>query len=369
LPLSVAERDFDLALREWRSVVGPANVVDSSPGLDGYRDAYSPLEDNAPQASAAVLPNSVEQVQEVMRIASRYGVPVWPISTGRNLAYGGAAPRISHRVTSVEQTGESAVVHADTPNGPVSIAAPWVIGCDGAGSAVRISQNIEFEGYTWPERFLLIHTKEDFSDLYGRVNFIADGPKWQLVVRIPYGPGPDDWLFRVVSSVPEGMDVAEAASPEALQENLRRLRPEKSEFPVANWSIYNVHQRVAKTYRQGRVLLVGDAAHVNNPMGGQGLNSGIHDALNFAGKFKQVWADPGKDALLDLYDRQRRITNWEYIQKISVENKQRNEETDPAARRGNIDFLNSLKDNDDARFGFLHRWSMGESLDFAESVQ
>jgi len=64
LPLSVAERDFDLALREWRSVVGPANVVDSSPGLDGYRDAYSPLEDNAPQASAAVLPNSVEQVQE-----------------------------------------------------------------------------------------------------------------------------------------------------------------------------------------------------------------------------------------------------------------------------------------------------------------
>lgn len=275
----------------------------------------------------------------------------------------------SHRVTSVEQTGESAVVHADTPNGPVRIAAPWVIGCDGAGSAVRISQNIEFEGYTWPERFLLIHTKEDFSDLYGRVNFIADGPKWQLVVRIPYGPGPDDWLFRVVSSVPEGMDVAEAASPDALQENLRRLRPGKSEFPVANWSIYNVHQRVAKTYRQGRVLLVGDAAHVNNPMGGQGLNSGIHDALNFAGKFKQVWADPGKDALLDLYDRQRRITNWEYIQKISVENKQRNEETDPAARRGNIDFLNSLKHNDDARFGFLHRWSMGESLDFAESVQ
>lgn len=98
LPLSVAERDFDLALREWRSVVGPANVVDSSPGLDGYRDAYSPLEDNAPQASAAVLPNSVEQVQEVMRIASRYGLPVWPISTGRNLAYGGAAPRMSGTV-------------------------------------------------------------------------------------------------------------------------------------------------------------------------------------------------------------------------------------------------------------------------------
>ncbi len=275
----------------------------------------------------------------------------------------------SHVVTGVEQSENQATVNAETPNGPVKFVGPWVIGCDGASSAVRTSQNIEFEGYTWPERFLMIHTTEDFSDEHGRVNFIADGANWQLVVRIPFGPKPDDWLFRIVAGVPEGVADDLVLSPEYLQENLRRLRPEQAEFPIVKSSIYNVHQRVAKTYRTGRIILVGDAAHINNPMGGQGLNCGIHDALNLAKKFKQVWNDASQDGLLDLYDRQRRITNWEYIQKISVENKARNEEPDLDKRRETIDFLKSLENDDDARFAFLNRWSMGESLDFAENIE
>ena len=277
--------------------------------------------------------------------------------------------RFGYEVTGVRQTSDHAVVQANTPGGPVEITCPWVIACDGARSAVRTSQDIEFQGYTWPERFMLVHTKEDFSERYGRVNFIADGPQWQLLVRIPYGPDPDDWLFRVVSSVPDELSEQDAAAPEALQRQLLRLHPEKDRIPVANWTFYNIHQRVAQTFRKGRVLLVGDAAHVNNPIGGQGLNAGIHDAMNLAGKFKQVWLDPDKDALLDLYDRQRRITNWEYIQKISVENKKRNEEPDLAKRSEMMSFMRSLENDAEARFDFLNRWSMGESLDFAERVR
>jgi hypothetical protein len=93
-----------------------------------------------------------------------------------------------------------------------------------------------------------------------------------------------------------------------------------------------VHQRVAKTFRQGRVLLAGDAAHINNPLGGMGLNGGVHDAVNLAGKLAQVIQ--GEDAaLLDLYDRQRRGVTVEHVQRQTIQNKQNLEAKDPEAAR------------------------------------
>lgn len=274
----------------------------------------------------------------------------------------------SHKVIGASQNGETVTVVAATAEGSKQFSGAWLLGCDGANSAVRSSQQIEFEGYTWPERFLMIHTKHDFSDEFGRVNFIADGPNWQLVVKIPFGPGVDDWLMRIVSCAPADARDEQVLSPENLQANLQRLSKSQPHWPIAGATIYNIHQRVARTFRKGRVVLLGDAAHVNNPIGAQGLNSGIHDAMNLAPKMAEVWKEPDKVGLLDLYDRQRRQTNWEFIQKISVENKQRNEETDLQKRAGAIAFMKSLVDNDDARLSFLDRWSMGESLDYAARI-
>jgi FAD/FMN-containing dehydrogenase len=96
-PPGISERDFASALEEFRSAVGAEQVFTSDDDLNLYRDAYSPFkgeaEDRVP--SAAVAPNTVEQVQAVVRIANRYRVPLWTISTGRNLGYGGAAPAYS----------------------------------------------------------------------------------------------------------------------------------------------------------------------------------------------------------------------------------------------------------------------------------
>jgi 3-(3-hydroxy-phenyl)propionate hydroxylase len=274
----------------------------------------------------------------------------------------------SHKVVGASQSSDSVTVVAATQQGEKRFTGSWLLGCDGANSPVRSSQQIEFEGYTWPERFLMIHTQHDFSGEFGRVNFIADGPKWQLVVKIPFGPGADDWLVRIVSSVPADARDDQVLSPENLQANLQRLSTRQPHWPITGATIYNIHQRVAKTFRKGRIVLLGDAAHVNNPIGAQGLNSGIHDAMNLAPKLLEVWRHPERVALLDLYDRQRRQTNWEFIQKISVENKQRNEETDLQKRAGAIAFMKTLVDNDDARFAFLDRWSMGESLDYAARI-
>lgn len=96
--------------------------------------------------------------------------------------------------------------------------------------------------------------------------------------------------------------------------------------------MYDVHQRVAGSFRQGRIILAGDAAHINNPIGGMGMNSGFQDGLNVAEKLAEIRNGAEPDPLLDRYDRQRRLTAIEYVQAQSIANKRMLEERD--LRRG-----------------------------------
>ena len=100
IPPGVSERDFQRTIDRFESVVGKDWVFTSAEDVALYRDAYSPLwsEEDEKVASAAVAPDSAEQVQEIVRIANEYRVPLYPISTGRNLGYGGAAPALSGSV-------------------------------------------------------------------------------------------------------------------------------------------------------------------------------------------------------------------------------------------------------------------------------
>src|SRR5205085_4145175 len=108
---------------------------------------------------------------------------------------------------------------------------------------------------------------------------------------------------------------------------------------IAHITLYRVHQRVATTFRVGRAFLAGDAAHVNNPIGGMGMNGGIHDAVNLADKLARVIRREGSDDLLDLYSRQRRHAAVSYIQKQTIANKRLMEERDPAVRKANFEAL------------------------------
>ena len=143
-------------------------------------------------------------------------------------------------------------------------------------------------------------------------------------------------------------------------------RPEPYDIPYA--SIYRVHQRVAKDWRVGRILLAGDAAHLNNPLGAFGLNGGLHDAILLAGYLGRVWRGEADASLLDLYVRQRRTANVEFVQTQSIGNKKMLEEADPAAREEAFAELRRIAADREAARDFLIKSSMIWSVRRAAEV-
>lgn len=190
----------------------------------------------------------------------------------------------------------------------------WLIGADGAGSAVRRSLGVAFAGMTYPERFLVASTRTPVEELLpgiASVNYVFDPTEWLVLLRTP-----DHW--RVLFPTPDGTpDAHELAR---LPERLRGVAD--TSWDIAHASLYSVHQRVAETFRAGRVLLAGDAAHVNNPLGGMGMNSGIHDAVLMAGALADVPAGASEGAL-DAVAAARRETALSFVQRVSHANWER----------------------------------------------
>ena len=134
-------------------------------------------------------------------------------------------------------------------------------------------------------------------------------------------------------------------------------------------NIYVTHQRVAETLRKGRVLLAGDSAHVNNPIGGMGLNGGIQDGVNLADKLARVLVGGEPDTLLDLYDLQRRTVAVEFVQEQSIANKKRLETREPEARKKNLDELRAMAADPERARQFLLRTAMIASQKRADSLE
>jgi len=242
-----------------------------------------------------------------------------------------------------------------------SFSADYVIGCDGGRSTVRKELGIEFEGYTWPERFLVITTKFDFAAALGCCarNYMAGPEEWTNLFKVSGDDLKGRW--RAVYNTREDESDEEALSDESVRARLSRVYVPESERDYLHLNLYKVHQRVAKQFRQGRVFLCGDAAHVNNPIGGLGLNSGIHEAWDLA----QLLAEE-KD--LDRYERIRRPLNIEYVQEQTVANKKRLEEREAARREARFDELRGMADDPAKHKAFLMRASLIESARRAEAL-
>jgi 3-(3-hydroxy-phenyl)propionate hydroxylase len=278
-----------------------------------------------------------------------------------------AEVRFSHEVTDFSQNADSVTVTAQTPAGIEKFEAQWLVGADGGRSTVRKVMGVGFEGYTWPERFLVASTQYDYEPHGFRLNtYVADPVDWNAMFKMP-GDGPPG-LWRVLFPVAPGEDESAALSEANIERLMQGFLPKAGRYAIEYKSIYKVHQRVASDFRVGRVLLAGDAAHLNNPIGAFGLNGGIHDAVNLAGKLGKVCRGESDDRLLDLYVRQRRTVNLEYVQEFSIKNLQRLTARTEAERRRNFDALRQAASTLEGTRNFLLGSSMIASVRRAEAI-
>jgi 3-(3-hydroxy-phenyl)propionate hydroxylase len=267
--------------------------------------------------------------------------------------------RFGTRLDTLRIEGDGVVLELQTPEGPELLTASYVIGADGPRSAVRNALGTDFEGFTYPERFAITSTSVDMQELLpdlGQVNYISDPEEWLFILRTP-----ESW--RVVWPVPEGMSPEEASSPERLQSQLQGVASYEPGYPVIDHQVYNVHQRVAEAMRVGPVLLAGDAAHINSPIGGVGLNSGIHDAMDAARRLVRI-VHEGADAEAELatYDRVRRTVAVEYVQADTQRNTDRLREKEEAVRLQHQDDMRELAADPESARAYIRRVSLLESV-------
>ena len=241
-------------------------------------------------------------------------------------------------------------------------AGRYLIGCDGGRSTVRKALGIDFEGYTFPERFLVLTTPFDFANEHGVAYraYFSDPTEWANLFKVAGDDMRGRW--RAVFPTIPGQSDDDVLNEDATEARLQKFFPKSGRYDIIHRNIYNVHQRVAKSFRDGRVFLAGDSAHVNNPIGGLGLNCGIHDAMGIASLLSAVISGEKPESELSRYDAERRPMNIEYVQQQTIANKKRLEEKDPAVREANFDALRRTAADPKAHRDFLMRTSLLASV-------
>ena len=288
-------------------------------------------------------------VEEALKMAS--GNDLIEIRTGTELVgFGQAADSVTAAVETADGEREE-------------LRGTHLVGCEGAHSVVRKQLGIDFEGFAFPDRTMTLSVLFDFDSIlpYGYRNYILDPIEWANLFR---------WtdLWRVVLPADVDADPDALLDDDAIEAGLQRFHPTGRPYEVVSKSLYTVHQRVAETFRVGRVLLAGDAAHVNSPIGAMGMNSGIHDAVNLAAKLSSVRRGDAGDELLDRYVRHRRHVAVTHVQAITIRNKKLMAESDPDVRRRNRDELSRAADDPALAREFLLRASLISSVREAAEI-
>ena len=240
----------------------------------------------------------------------------------------------------------------------------YLIGCDGASSAVRKSLGIDFEGMTIPEKYLTLSTPYDFREVFpdlADVAYLSDPDEWVVPLRTRS-------LWRVLVPT-DNLSDEEITDMAHVQKRLNSVAPRDEPYEIVHCTAYRVHERVAADYVQGRVFLAGDAAHINNPLGGMGMNGSIHDAMNLCEKLTTLWKDPTVGiASMQRYNRQRRKVAIETVQAQALRNRQILNETDPAKRQAYYDDLKRIVEDPEKHRDYVLRSSMIQSLRDLEEV-
>jgi 3-(3-hydroxy-phenyl)propionate hydroxylase len=274
-----------------------------------------------------------------------------------------------HEVIDLAQSADSVSVEVRERSGAVTQhAGAYLIGADGGRSTVRRRAGIKFEGFTWPERFIVLTTPYDFQAArgYSYRSYFADPGAWCNCFKVSADGPPGLW--RTVYPAEAGRSDEDLLSDAGVQARMQSFFPSSTPYEIVHRNLYVTHQRVAKTFRKGRVLLAGDAAHANNPIGGMGLNGSIQDAVSLADKLARIVLDGESERLLDLYDLQRRTVAIEFVQDQTIANKKRLEAADPDVRKRNLDDLRATAADPERARQFLLRTSMIASQRRAEGI-
>lgn len=273
-------------------------------------------------------------------------------------------------VIGLRQDDEGVEITVETPDGAREThRGRFLVGCDGGRSIVRKTLGIDFPGFTWEERFIIVSTYYDFekADGWRYRNYVAHPEQWCAMIKVPGEQSEGVWraLFPALGKEPD----EHVLSDEWIQARFAECYPYDPPYELLHRNLYSVHQRVAESFAKGRVALAGDAAHVNNPLGGMGMNSGIHDGLNLAEKLTAAWHGADHAPLLARYDRQRRPMAEKYVQAQSINNKRLLQETDPEARRARLDELSRTAADKDEHRAYLLRASLVQMVEEANAIE
>tara|TARA_B100001094_G_scaffold73260_1_gene69535 strand:+ start:405 stop:1601 length:1197 start_codon:yes stop_codon:yes gene_type:complete len=234
----------------------------------------------------------------------------------------------------------------------------YLIGADGANSIVRRNLGIEFSGFTYEEKFFTLSTEKPLENYFSNlsyVNYVSDPEEWFVLLKAPSA-------WRILVPVPQTLDDKAIKSNDYVSDIFRRVLNSSDPIETIHRTIYRVHQRVVNKMRYGRIMLAGDSAHLNNPLGGFGMNGGLHDAWNLAEKLDGIINHKKDEDLLNLYDRQRRTVMNDFIQKQTIRNKKMIEETGDANYSSEWMRMRNLYENENERREYMLRQSMTQSL-------
>ena len=250
-----------------------------------------------------------------------------------------------HEFISAEQNETCVKVIANTPEGEAEFCAKYLIGCDGSFSKVRENLGLSFDGKIYEDRFLLVSTNANLNGIFpnmGTVAYIFDPEEWVIIMTLPD-------TVRLVFRLNPDENADEAKQLENVKIRIANFLQTELTYEIKAVSTYHVHQRVTETFRVGRTILAGDAAHINNPTGGMGMNSGIHDAQLLAKNLIEV-LNGADDSLLDDYAKIRKEVAVKMVQSTTDENYRNLSASDENARlKRNQELREAANDKTKAR--------------------
>lgn len=266
------------------------------------------------------------------------------------------------RLIGAHETADGVVALVEDNGVQREIAARFLVGADGSRSTVRKLIGTGFDGFTYEEKFVSMSTayavESAIPDL-AYVNYIADPEEWLVLLRVPS-------LWRVLVPA-DGTSTDEELISDANAEAIfSRIVGHGVE--TAHRTIYRVHQRVAQQFVKGRMAIIGDAAHLNNPLGGFGMNSGIHDGWNLADKLWQVLRKEAGSDVLRLFERQRQSVTKSFIQAQTIANMETMGQTASEKNQAGYERMRGIISDPVARRQYLLRQAMFESLQEARDV-